>query len=66
MKMAMVQCTKRSSDVVYRAASELRATILAGIVIRARRKVDNRGGGGVKDLAGDGFSRGQRLIRCTS
>jgi hypothetical protein len=60
--MAMVQCTERSSDAVYRAA------ILDGVAIRARREVDNRagGGGGVKDLAGDGFGRGQGLIGCTS
>jgi hypothetical protein len=44
--MAMVQCTKRSSDAVYRVASELRAAILAGVAICARLKVDNRGGGG--------------------
>ena len=64
--MAMVKCTKRSSDAVYRAAGELRAAILAGVAICARRKVDNRRGGGGKDLAGDGFGRGQGLIGCTS
>jgi hypothetical protein len=62
--MAMVQCTERSSDAVYRAA------ILDGVAIRARREVDNRarggGGGGGKYMAGDGFGRGQGLIGCTS
>jgi hypothetical protein len=41
--MAMVECTKRSLDAVYRAADELHAAILAGVAIRAQRKVDNRG-----------------------
>jgi hypothetical protein len=44
--MPMVQCTKRSSNAVYRAAGELHAVILAGVAICARLKVDNRGGGG--------------------
>jgi hypothetical protein len=57
--MAMVQCMKRSSDAVYCAAGELRAAILAGVVIRAQRKVDNReggkrsGGGWIWSWAGD-------------
>jgi hypothetical protein len=61
--MAMVKCTKRSSDAVYRAAGELRAAILAGVAICARRKVDNRGGGGgvkiwrgMDSVAGRGLS----------
>jgi hypothetical protein len=41
--MAMVQCMKRSSDAVYHAAGELCAAIVAGVAIRARRKVDNQG-----------------------
>jgi hypothetical protein len=53
----MVKCKKRSLDVVYRAAGELHAVILAGVAIRARCKVDNHGG--VKDLA-----RGISLGRC--
>jgi hypothetical protein len=50
--MAMVQCTKRSSDAVYRAADELRVMIPAGVTIRAWRKVDNRGMGGKRSGKG--------------
>ena len=50
--MAMVQCTKRSSDAVYRTAGELHVVILAGVAIHAWRKVDNRGMGGKRSGKG--------------
>jgi hypothetical protein len=49
-KMAMVQCTKRSSDSFHLAAGDHRAMIHVGATIRALWGGDSRGG--VKDPKG--------------